>query len=308
MMAAHDFLQRIQAAHPGHLQIESDHLRFQFGNFLEAEVSVHGGADHLDRRVGLQNLRNQLAHQRGIVHHQHTHGVRHRALSPRAWAGCSRSACKSSRPPWPVPLLRVLLERSTTAARFRISTTRPSPRSDAPLTKSVATVWSSTALITNSSSLSNPSTISPSLRSPRVMTRTKILVREFLDRSSCGLPRRTRGKTCPRNCSTSQLSTWCTSPSVAREISATAFSGMAYSRFSTRNNRALMMASVRGSFRQNVVPWPACVKTSTVPFSRCITLCTTSRPTPRPEISVISWAVLNPGWKTSSKMALSLSP
>ncbi len=43
---------------------------------------------------------------------------------------------------------------------------------------------------------------------------------------------------------------------MVRAIWLTAFSGMAYKRCSTQNIRALMMASVRGSFRRNVVPWP----------------------------------------------------
>jgi hypothetical protein len=38
----------------------------------------------------------------------------------------------------------------------------------------------------------------------------------------------------------------------------------------------------------------------TLPFILCTTLCTTSMPMPRPEISVICSAVLKPGRKISS--------
>ena len=55
-----------------------------------------------------------------------------------------------------------------------MSTTRPSPRMEAPLIRSVATVWSSSALITSSSSPSRLSTIIPSFRSPMEITSTKI--------------------------------------------------------------------------------------------------------------------------------------
>ena len=55
-----------------------------------------------------------------------------------------------------------------------MSTTRPSPRMEAPLIRSVATVWSSSALMTSSSSPSRLSTIIPSFRSPMEITSTKI--------------------------------------------------------------------------------------------------------------------------------------
>src|SRR6185312_1430351 len=55
-----------------------------------------------------------------------------------------------------------------------MSTTLPSPRMEAPLIRSVATVWSSSALMTSSSSPSRLSTIIPSFRSPIEITSTKI--------------------------------------------------------------------------------------------------------------------------------------
>ena len=96
------------------------------------------------------------------------------------------------------------------------------------------------------------------------------------------------------------VSTLWISDSFARAISATEFSGIAYNRCSILNSSALIMANVNGNLRRNFVPWPCWVSSSTVPFSRCSTLRTTSSPTPRPEISVISSAVLKPGRKIKS--------
>ena len=67
---------------------------------------------------------------------------------------------------------------------------------------------------------------------------------------------RTSVITCSRRRSTSALSTMCTSCSVARVISTTELSGMAKTRAPTRKSRALMMASVNGNVRRNVVPTP----------------------------------------------------
>jgi len=59
-------------------------------------------------------------------------------------------------------------------------------------------------------------------------------------------------------------------------ISTTEFNAIAYSRFSTPNNSALMIASVKGKRSRKVVPRPASVSICTVPFRRSRTLCTTS--------------------------------
>ncbi len=67
-------------------------------------------------------------------------------------------------------------------------TTRPSPRMEAPLTRSVSTVSSSTALMTNSSSPSSASTINPNLRSPAAMTRMKILLADACYRRCAPAP------------------------------------------------------------------------------------------------------------------------
>ena len=98
--------------------------------------------------------------------------------SPSATWPAARGRCATAASPdWHCPssVGRVRATCSTTAGRFRISTTRPSPRIEAPETRSVGNVWSSKALITNSSSPSSASTINPYFLSPTVMTSTKSL-------------------------------------------------------------------------------------------------------------------------------------
>ena len=63
-----------------------------------------------------------------------------------------------------------------------------------------------------------------------------------------------------------------------------------------------MIARVSGNLSRKVVLWPGRVSRSTEPFSRYNTVWTTSRPTPRPETSVISSAVLKPGLNMSARM------
>ncbi len=56
----------------------------------------------------------------------------------------------------------------------------------------------------------------------------------------------------------------------------------------------------------NLVPPPCGDCTSIVPPSRCKVVSTTSRPTPRPEISVTELAVEKPGRKISASISASL--
>ena len=104
---------------------------------------------------------------------------------------CSRGTTLDSRPAMrgPVTSARPRVKRSISAIMLRIRTTRPSPRIEAPLTRSVVIDWSSSALMTNSSSPSSPSTMTPNLRSPLLMTSTKIL-----RRAVSGLDRRFRAQ------------------------------------------------------------------------------------------------------------------
>ena len=73
LVPPHDLLKHFQTAHAGHLEIESYHLGLQIVDFFQAEVSVHGGADYLDGSVSLDNLWNQLPHERGIIDDQDAH-------------------------------------------------------------------------------------------------------------------------------------------------------------------------------------------------------------------------------------------
>src|SRR5205823_14685258 len=105
-------------------------------NFFQSEVAVHGCTHDVDGIIGFENLRNELAHQGRVVDYQN---------SDRLCVHCRTSAEKllpaaaamTFERATSVPLRT---NRSMTAARFMISTTRPSPRIDAPLTRSVAMV------------------------------------------------------------------------------------------------------------------------------------------------------------------------
>src|ERR1700682_4667795 len=206
-MAAHNFLQRIDAVHAGHLKVERHHVGLQFIDLLKTKSPVHGGADDLNRFIGGQHLRDEFSHQRGIVDHEHAHRVLLHDWPPAAApiATRKRSVCVNRRPLFASPACcgRMRAKCSTTAARLRISTTRPPPRMEAPETRSVEKVWSSNALITSSSSPSRVSTIKPYFRSPTVITRTNNLPDLWSCVSACGRPRRNSGNTWLRNCSTS---------------------------------------------------------------------------------------------------------
>src|SRR5215469_8629725 len=201
----HDLFQHVQPAHARHFQIEGDHLRAQVFDLLQPKVPIDRGAHHPNRVIGLENLRNDFPHQRRVIDDEHpnwfcAHGPTSDNAREFLWV-CKRRSPEGARSDCGA------VKRSTTAGKFMINTTRPSPRMEAPLTRSVAMVWSSKALMTSSSSPSSASTMSPNLRPLRRMTRTKILSR-FESSSPSGFwPRRSSGKTCPRSCSTSQRST-----------------------------------------------------------------------------------------------------
>src|SRR5262249_16889931 len=161
---AHDLAEHFHSVHARHLQIQRDHVWLEVFDFFEPKRSVHSCAYNLDVAVPRQNLRNQFAHQSRIIHHQNP--------DPRTHAVAPIVTC--ARP-----------SLATTLAMLRISTTVPSPRMEAPLTRSVATRWSSRALITSSSSPTSWSTTSPNLRSPSAVTTTNIL---FASLDSCVSP------------------------------------------------------------------------------------------------------------------------
>src|ERR1700722_7609099 len=222
-MPSHDLLQRFDAVHARHFQIERDHPGLQLFDFFQAERAVHRGSDHFDRFVDGQHLRNQLAHEGRIVDHQNAYGAFLHAWPPAAgvkrgdisgdifedtfedMANRMRSVEVSNKPELDSPVCcgRQRATCSTTAGKFKISTTRPSPRMEAPETRSVENVWSSNALITSSSSPSRASTINPYFLSPAVITSTKSLAFRSLSLSATRRPNRSNGKTWLRNCSTS---------------------------------------------------------------------------------------------------------
>jgi len=88
--------------------------------------------------------------------------------------------------------------------------------------------------------------------------------------------------------------------------STTPVKGMAYISSPKATSIVCTMARVRGKVRRKVVPCPASLSTTTDPPS-CLTLvCTTSRPTPRPDTPVTRSTVDRPGRKMS-EMAWSSS-
>src|SRR5581483_1840012 len=130
-----------------------------------------------DGFIGSEHLRDQLAHECRVVGDQNADFLHAWPPTGGVIASRMRSVCVSSSPEVALPIScgRACATCSTTAERFRISTTRPSPRMEAPETRSVENVWSSSALMTNSSSPSSASTIKPYFLSPTVMTRTNSL-------------------------------------------------------------------------------------------------------------------------------------
>src|SRR2546421_10163525 len=135
-VAAHDLFQHLQAAHAGHFQIKSDHLRLEVFDFFQSEVAIHGCTHDVDGIVGFENLGNELAHQGRVIDHQYADrlGVHCRTSADKRLPAAAAMTFERATS---VPLRT---KRSMTAVRFMISTTRPSPRIDAPLTRSVAMV------------------------------------------------------------------------------------------------------------------------------------------------------------------------
>src|SRR5260221_442552 len=150
--AAHDQTQRLDSIHSRHFEVQRDYVRMKLFDFLQRERAIHGRADDLDGRIPFEDGGNQLPHQRGIIDDQDSDALAH-AMAPR---GVARE------------------RRERTAGTFRISTTVPSPRMEAPLTRSLEMISSGSALITNSSSPTKWSTTRPKRFSAAPMTITKL--------------------------------------------------------------------------------------------------------------------------------------
>src|SRR4051794_4358440 len=55
-----DFLQRFNAIHARHLEIECHDVGLEFRDLLQRKRAIHRGTDNMDRAVALQYLRDQL--------------------------------------------------------------------------------------------------------------------------------------------------------------------------------------------------------------------------------------------------------
>src|SRR5216684_1509888 len=84
------------------------------------EGPIHGCAYDFNVLITLQNLREQLAHERGIVYDQHSYFFVAHAVAPFF--------------PEYSPIPRSLPSLEITAAMFSTRTTVPSPKMEAPLT------------------------------------------------------------------------------------------------------------------------------------------------------------------------------
>src|SRR5580704_13063755 len=149
-MLACDGAQHFDAVHARHFEVESDHMRMQLSDFFQSECAVHCSAHYFNLRIASEDLRNHLAHQRRIIDDENSDALAHAVAPSGAFD---------------------IFEM--TVATLRIKTTVPSPRIDAPLTRSEAAVLSSSAFITNSSSPTSRSTTRPNFRGPVVITITK---------------------------------------------------------------------------------------------------------------------------------------
>src|SRR6267142_2633066 len=135
--AAHNQAQCFQAIHSRHFQVEGDDVRVELFDLFQRKRAIHGCADHFNGGIPLQDGGDELAH----------------AIAPK---GVARE------------------RRERTAGTFRISTTVPSPRIEAPLTRSLEIISVGSALITNSSSPTMLSTMRPKRFSAAPITITKL--------------------------------------------------------------------------------------------------------------------------------------
>src|SRR5271170_8120978 len=180
-MLPRDLPQHLEPIHPRHVQIQRHHVRMQLFQLSQSHFAVHRRAHHFNRRIPLQHLRNQLPHQRRIIHHQHAYLFAHAGAHAVAPTAGIRARC------------------DTTAGMFRISTIVPSPRIEAPLTNGEVTNWSSNALMTSSSSPISLSTANPNRRLPAPITTTKTRFDLSNVSEDSSRSRRTNVSTCCRS-------------------------------------------------------------------------------------------------------------
>lgn len=68
---AHQFLQKVEAVHARHFNIQCQHLRIEFFDQIPRDQRVLRGGHHLHIGVAVHDLGHQLAHQRGVIHAQY---------------------------------------------------------------------------------------------------------------------------------------------------------------------------------------------------------------------------------------------
>ena len=170
----------------------------------------------------------------------------------------------------------------------RTSTTLPSPSIVAPATVGSRPMKPPSSFTTSSSSPSSSSTASPSI-SPEALKLTMIAARGSRSPgTSSTTPRSTSGNVFPCRTSTGTPASSCRSAPARPMVSTTPATGTAYRSDPTRATRQRRTPSVTGSVITNRVPTPGSDWTSIAPLRSPTTVRTTSRPTPRPEVWVIS--------------------
>src|ERR1035437_5654763 len=123
-------------------------IRTRLFDCFQRERTVHGRANDFDRRIAGEDRRNKLAHQRRIINDENANPFAH-AMAPRG---------------------EVRFSRESTAGTLRMRTTVPSPRMEAPLTRSLEMISLGSALMTSSSSPTVVSTNKPKRLSPTPVT------------------------------------------------------------------------------------------------------------------------------------------
>src|ERR1700675_3972910 len=183
--AAQGQTESVPAVHAGHFEIESDDIGIQLVDLFQRESAVHSCADNFDGRIAGEDRGNKLPHEGGIVDDEN---------SDAGAQGMARRGTARER-------------RERTAGTFRMRTTVPSPRMEAPLTRSLETMSLGKALMTNSSSPTMLSTSSPKRFSAAPITMTKCFFfagSVSMERSRLRCSRRTSVRIWSRSCRTSR--------------------------------------------------------------------------------------------------------
>src|SRR5574343_112372 len=74
---AHQTLEKLQAVHFGHLDIQSQNIRIQRLDHLASRRSIRRGTDHLHIRSQADHLAEQATHQSGIIDNQNSNFLGH---------------------------------------------------------------------------------------------------------------------------------------------------------------------------------------------------------------------------------------